>query len=282
MENPIRETKKYSKKELIYLIIFEADTFWGKIFDVSLLIVILLSVLAVSLESVKFINDDYGHLLRILEWVFTILFTFEYLARIYAIKKKWGYILSLYGIIDLLAIIPTYLSLVVAGSQTLVVIRSLRLLRIFRILKLARYLDAAANLKAAMQASKRKIFVFLGVVFILVIIMGTLMYIIEGAENGFTSIPRSIYWAVVTLTTVGYGDISPQTVLGQLVAMCIMIMGYGIIAVPTGIVSAEIASKKSRGKITTHICPSCTKEGHDFDATNCKYCGSSLDPDPFS
>lgn len=282
MENQTSRTKKYSRKELLFQIIFEADTLWGKIFDISLLIIIILSVLAVVLESVNFINEDYGELLRILEWLFTILFTMEYLVRIYVVKKKWGYIISFFGIIDLLAILPTYLSLVFTGSQTLVVIRSLRLLRVFRVLKLARYLEAAIHLRAAMLASKMKIFVFLGVVFIVVVIMGTLMYMIEGRDNGFTSIPRSIYWAVVTLTTVGYGDISPQTVLGQIVAMCIMIMGYGIIAVPTGIVSAEIASKKARGKISTKVCPSCTKEGHDFDATNCKFCGSSLDPDPFS
>ena len=275
-------SKKLSRKDLLYIIIFESDTPLGNFFDLALLGIILLSVAAVALESVSYINDDYGKLLRILEWVFTIFFTIEYLTRIYVLKNKWGYISSFYGVIDLLAVIPTYLSLIFAGSQTLVVIRSLRLLRVFRVLKLARYLEAAFDLRAAMYASKMKIFVFLGVVFIVVVIMGTMMFLIEGGENGFTSIPRSIYWAVVTLTTVGYGDISPQTVLGQTLAMAIMIMGYGIIAVPTGIVSAEIASKRAQGKITTIVCPSCTKEGHDFDATNCKFCGSSLDPEPFS
>ncbi len=268
---------KRSWKNQLRVIIFEADTFWGKFFDIALLVTILLSVFVVMLESVKEIGQSYGWQLKVLEWVFTVLFTLEYIARIVIVKKKWSYVSSFFGIVDLLSILPTYLSIVFTGTQSLVVLRSLRLLRVFRVLKLARYLTEATNLKAAMAASKIKIFVFIGTVFISVVIMGTLMYLIEGGTNGFTSIPRSIYWAIVTLTTVGYGDIAPQTVIGQMMASVIMIMGYGIIAVPTGIVSAEMVRKAPNREISTTSCSHCNRDGHDYDAEFCKYCGKSLD-----
>lgn len=266
--------KPISKKDLWYSIIFEAETPAGKRFDVLLLVAILFSVLAVMLESVSAISEAFGEELRILEWFFTLLFTIEYFARIYVIKKKLRYVTSFFGLVDLLSIIPTYLSLFFAGTHTLLVIRSLRLLRVFRVMKLVRYLEEAGNLSNALKASKAKIMVFLGTVFILVVLVGTVMYLIEGPEHGFTSIPTSIYWAVVTLTTVGYGDIAPETVMGQALAAVIMIMGYGIIAVPTGIVSAEMVSQAR--KRHTLVCANCLAEGHDDDAKHCKYCGAEL------
>ncbi|MEQ8925038.1 MAG: ion transporter, partial [Fulvivirga sp.] len=231
-----------SFKKRLYIIIFEADTFLGKLFDVILLIAILLSVLAVMLESVDHIKSDYGDLLYQIEWGFTILFSMEYIARIYVSERPKKYIFSFFGVIDLLSILPTFIGLFAAGAHSLLIIRSIRLLRVFRVLKMVRYLGEASSLMKALNASRAKIIVFIGAVFSLTVILGTIMYLIEGGENGFTSIPRSIYWAVVTLTTVGYGDIAPGTTLGQIVATAIMILGYGIIAVPTGIVSAEISS----------------------------------------
>lgn len=256
-------------------IIFESDTRAGKLFDVALLWAILFSVVAVMLESVKDIEALYGNVLRNVEWFFTILFTVEYIARIISVGRPLKYMTSFLGIIDLLAIIPTYLSLFVAGAQFFLVLRTIRLLRVFRIFKLARFLGEADVLRRALKASRFKITVFLGVVFSSVVIMGTAMYLIEGSENGFTSIPRSIYWAIVTLTTVGYGDIAPRTVLGQVLASVIMIMGYGIIAVPTGIVTVELSQA---GKpVTSQACPSCSLQGHDGDAVYCKHCGARLD-----
>lgn len=263
-------------KEKLHEIIFEADTPAGKAFDVALLFAIVISVLAVMLESVNSINSEYGQYLDGFEWFFTALFTVEYVLRIYATGKPLRYIFSFFGIIDLLSLIPTYLSFFIIGSHSLIVIRSLRLLRIFRVLKLARFLGEANTLITALRASRSKITVFMFAVFCITMILGTLMYLIEGGENGFTSIPRSIYWAIVTLTTVGYGDIAPQTVLGQALASLIMILGYGIIAVPTGIVGAEIAYQKKDEDITTVVCPECSEEGHDADAEYCKYCGSHL------
>ena len=262
-------------KERIHEIIFEADTFWGKAFDVTLLAVIVLSVLAVMLESVMLINQRYGDILYIVEWFFTILFTVEYIARTIVIKKPWKYVFSFFGVVDLLAIIPTYLSLVFVGAHSLLVIRSIRLLRVFRIFKLARFLGEASQLVTALRASRIKIVVFIGTVFTAVIILGTLMYLIEGGENGFTSIPKSIYWAIVTLTTVGYGDIAPQTVTGQLVASIVMVLGYGIIAVPTGIVTSELI-RPQKNSSNTVSCQSCGQEGHDDDAKYCKYCGEGF------
>jgi voltage-gated potassium channel len=262
-------------KNQLHEVIFEADTPWGKGFDIGLLIAIVLSVFVVILESVSFIQQEYGELLYTLEWVFTILFTLEYLARIIIVTKPWKYVTSFFGVIDLLSILPTYLSLFVLGAQSLLVIRSIRLLRIFRILKLTRFIGEASLLGDALRASREKITVFLTTVFTSVIILGTLMYLIEGSENGFTSIPRSIYWAIVTLTTVGYGDIAPQTITGQTLAAFIMILGYAIIAVPTGIVTSEI-SNQQKIRTNTASCPHCSAYGHDKDAIYCKKCGGAL------
>ncbi len=258
----------------LYEIIFEADTPAGKLFDVVLLIIILVSVVLVLLESVPSIRLNYQPTLRILEWIITIIFTIEYMLRVAIIKKPFSYIFSFYGIIDFLAVIPTYLSLVIVGSHSLVVIRMLRLLRVFRILKLTRYTDAGRSLGRAMWASREKISVFIFFVVTLVVIIGTIMYMVEGETHGFTSIPQSIYWAVVTLTTVGYGDISPATPLGQFLASIVMILGYAIIAVPTGIVTAEMIKPSITGN--TQVCPNCLHDKHDDDAVFCKKCGTQL------
>lgn len=264
-------------QDKIHEIVYEADTPGGRLFDITLLWAILISIAVVMLESVKSIKSVYGSELEILEWAFTILFSIEYVLRIISIQKPFKYILSFYGLVDLLSILPTFLSLFIVGSRSLIVIRSLRLLRVFRILKLVHFISEANTLVKALNASKARIIVFLFAVLSLTFILGTVMYLIEGGttDSGFTSIPRSIYWAIVTLTTVGYGDIAPQTVLGQSIASLIMIIGYAVLAVPTGIVSAEII--KSEGKnISTQTCRSCAKEGHDIDATHCKYCGEIL------
>jgi voltage-gated potassium channel len=256
-------------------IIFEADTPGGKRFDLALLVLILLSVLAVCLESVADMREAYGPALRASEWVFTGLFTLELAARLVTVRRPLRYLVSFYGMVDLLAILPTYLSLLFPGSQSLLVIRALRLLRVFRILKLTHFVGEARLLGAAMRASARKITVFLGVVVTTVLISGALMYLIEGEANGFTSIPVSVYWAVVTMSTVGFGDIVPHTVLGRFVASILMIMGYAIIAVPTGIVTVELGAA-TRAATNTQACPSCGAEGHDNDARHCKHCGSKL------
>lgn len=242
------------------------------------MVAIIGSVLAVMIDSIPMVRANYYEPLLILEWIFTILFTIEYVLRVYSVHKARNYIFSFYGIVDLLAILPTYISLIFPGTQYFVVIRILRVLRVFRVLKFAQYLQSAQLLALALQNSKRKILVFLLTVLTLVIILGSLMYMIEGEENGFTSIPVSIYWAIVTLTTVGYGDISPQTPLGQILASFIMITGYGIIAVPTGIVTVEMANLGNK-KVTTQTCPNCIAEGHDVDAKFCKYCGEVLNPE---
>jgi len=262
-------------KHRLHEVIFEADTAPGKTFDVVLLICIILSIVAVLLESVAEIAEVYGTALRAAEWTFTILFTIEYVLRLVSVGKPFRYALSFFGIVDLLAIVPTYFSLVIAGSQSLIVIRALRLLRVFRVLKLAHFVGEARMLRAALRASSTKIVVFLGTVLTLVLIIGSIMYLIEGEERGFTSIPQSIYWAIVTMTTVGYGDIAPHTAAGKALASVVMIIGYGIIAVPTGIVTVEIAAA-SRMPISTQACPECASEGHDSDAKFCKYCASQL------
>jgi len=254
-------------------IIFEADTPPGKFFDLALLWTIVLSIVLVTLESVPSIRAAYGPALRGLEWFFTGLFTLEYLARLYSARRPLRYAGSFYGVVDLLAIIPGYLSLFFAGSQYLLAIRALRLLRIFRILKLARYLGEASVLTDALRASRFKITVFLFTVMTLVVIMGSIMHLVEGPQNGFTSIPTSIYWAIVTLTTVGYGDISPKTPLGQMISSALMIVGYGIIAVPTGIVTAEL-TRFNRPVVKR--CESCGLELHEPDAGFCKRCGTRL------
>lgn len=259
----------------LHEIIFEADTPAGKAFDLVLIASIVLSVIAVMLESVQSIRDSYGEILYAVEWFFTVLFTLEYMLRLLSVNRPLRYATSFFGIVDFLAIIPTYLSLVLPGSQYLLVIRILRLLRIFRILKLAEYLVEADILRRALRASRRKITVFLLTVLSLVVIIGAIMYVIEGPENGFTSIPISIYWAIVTLTTVGYGDVSPRTPLGQALASLVMLLGYGIIAVPTGIVTVEL-SRAGRAQVSTQACPACGATGHDDDAVYCKYCGEKL------
>ncbi|MFT5822506.1 MAG: voltage-gated potassium channel [Crocinitomix sp.] len=272
-----RPLRPWQKK--LHEVIFEADTFSGKSFDLILLGAILLSVIVVMLESVDEYNIKYGAAFSIIEWGLTILFSIEYIVRIITVRKPFSYIFSFYGIIDLLSIIPTYIGLLPLGTDasSLTVIRSLRLLRVFRILKLGKYLKEAKTLSKALAASKNKIIVFLGAIFTVVIILGTIMYLVETPEDGFTSIPRSIYWAIVTLTTVGYGDIYPVTALGQFIASIVMIMGYAIIAVPTGIVTNELIKVENEDNISTKACESCSKEGHDKDAIHCKFCGEQLE-----
>lgn len=261
-----------SLKKKLYIIIFEADTPKGKTFDVILLWAILISILAVMLESVPSLQADYHQLFTVSEWVLTIAFSIEYIIRIIAVEKAKKYVLSFYGIIDFLALAPTYLSLIFVGTQYLLVIRALRLLRVFRILKLGRFVGESEHLGRALKSSRHKIVIFMGAVLTIVIIMGTVMYMVEGQATGFTSIPRSVYWAIVTLTTVGYGDIAPQTVLGQALASVLMIMGYAIIAVPTGIVTAELTKSNRQLK----DCPECKERNHEPDALHCKYCGAKL------
>lgn len=275
MIHPEAVEPKAEWKQKIFEVIFEADTPAGKLFDIVLIVSIVLSIIVVMLDSVAFIQQEHGGLLYSIEWVFTIIFSIEYMMRILCVRNKWKYIFSFYGVIDLLSILPTYLSILIPGSQYFLVIRSLRILRVFRVLKLVQYIDEVNLLKKALRSSGRKIFVFLCAVMMMVTIMGSLMYVVEGSENGFTSIPRSIYWAIVTLTTVGFGDISPQTGLGQALASIIMITGYGIIAVPTGIVTYSM-TQSMKVKIDDRECPSCGKDGHDKIAEYCKYCGSSL------
>jgi len=272
----MKENKpKQGWRERWYHIIFESHSPVAKNFDIVLLVLIILSVLVVMLDSVKDISEFMGNWFLYLEWIFTIIFTIEYIVRIIVSRKRVKYIRSFYGIIDLLSILPTYLSLVLAGSHFLIIIRILRMLRVFRILKLSRYLKASEVLAVSLKQSKYKIIVFLEVVLATVVIMGSLMYLIEGPAHGFTSIPRGIYWAIVTLTTVGFGDITPDTILGQFVASIIMIMGYSIIAVPTGIISAEMmkASNLSSGD---QKCDECQTVIHDDDAAYCKHCGKKL------
>ena len=263
-------------KKRVHEIIFEADTPAGKLFDIVLLLLILLSVAVVMLESVPSFREEHGTLLKTSEWVLTLLFSIEYILRIVSVMKPTRYILSFMGIVDLLSILPTYLSIFIAGPQYLVIIRTMRLVRVFRVLKLTRYIGEAEVLTRALKNSRYKIIVFLVAVLSIVMIMGTLMYSIEGAENGFTSIPRAVYWAIVTLTTVGYGDISPQTALGQFIASIIMILGYGVIAVPTGIMGAELSKTESKMHSNTQTCPHCMEEGHHEDAEFCYKCGEKL------
>lgn len=258
----------------LFEVIFEAETPAGKVFDVLLMASILSSVLVVMLDSVSSIRASYGGLLTALEWGFTLLFTLEYALRLLCVRRPLAYATSFFGVVDLLSILPTYLSLLLPGTEYLLVVRVLRLLRIFRILKMAEYLREASVLSRAVWASRRKISVFLLTVVTLVIVIGALMYVVEGEASGFTDIPTSIYWAVVTLTTVGYGDLTPRTPLGQLLSTIVMLMGYGILAVPTGIVTLELARTSSEP--TTEVCPSCGREGHDADAVYCKFCGSQL------
>lgn len=262
-------------KGLIYTIIFGADTRAGKLFDIILFIIIIFSVIIVMLNSVVDLNLKYGSLFITLEWVITIIFTLEYILRIYSTRKPVKYIFSFYGVIDFLSIIPTYISVFIAGTHYLLVIRMLRLLRIFRVFKLARFISASDNLAVAIKNSRRKIIVFLEAVLIIVVITGSLMYLIEGPETGFSSIPKSIYWAIVTITTVGYGDIAPQTVLGQTLASMLMIVGFAIIAVPTSIIGSEmIKDQYSQGGYSK--CPDCEFDMVENTANYCSKCGKKL------
>ena len=275
MNTTVKNKSNRRWRDILFEIIFEADTPAGKWFDIILIICILLSVLIVMLDSVGSIREKHGELLYAVEWFFTILFTIEYIFRLICVGKPIRYAVSFYGIIDLLAILPTYVSIIFFRSRYLAVVRVLRVLRIFRVLKLGHHTKEATVLKKALYASRRKILVFLFVVLSLVVIIGSLIYLIEEEENGFTSIPRSVYWAIVTLTTVGYGDISPVTGLGQFLAAIVMILGYSIIAVPTGIVTVEL-SRVHTEQSSCQACPSCSAEGHDRDAQYCKFCGTKL------
>ncbi|MBN1956617.1 MAG: ion transporter [Desulfuromonadales bacterium] len=259
----------------LHEVIFEADTPAGKLFDVVLIVSIVVSVIVVMLDSVASLDARYGRLFFLLEWIFTLLFTVEYALRLSCIGKPLKYAGSFYGIVDLLSILPSYVSLLLPAGKYLLAIRILRLLRVFRVLKLVQYVGESNYLQRALWASRRKIVVFLLSVFLLMIIFGSVMYIVEGPKHGFTSIPRSIYWAIVTMTTVGYGDISPQTNIGQAIASLVMILGYGIIAIPTGIVTSELTFAKA---ISNQACPECGKEGHDENAKFCKFCGAELNP----
>jgi len=269
--------KKQARRRFLFLYetIFEADTPAGKWFDILLILSIIISVVVVMLDSMAPVRAEYGKLLIGLEWFFTLLFTIEYILRLICIGRPARYAVSFFGLVDLLSIIPTYLSLFIPGTRYLVVIRILRILRVFRIFKLTQYVGEAHNLVHALKASSRKIAVFIFTVLTLVTIFGSLMYLVEGESNGFTSIPKSIYWAIVTLTTVGYGDLSPQTGLGQIFSAVIMILGYGIIAVPTGIVTVEVSHAMDH-KALNQACPDCGSQGHDKDAVHCKYCGEKL------
>lgn len=260
----------------LHEIIYESDTAAGKAFDVSLLVLIVASIIVVMLDSVNKWHLLNGRLFEVLEWSFTIIFTIEYILRLICIKKPWKYVFSFLGLIDLLAIIPSYLSIFFAGAQSLLVLRALRLLRIFRIFKLSHFLSEMQFLGGAIKGSLRKISIFMLVVLTLVVIMGSIMYLVEKGQNGFSSIPDSIYWAIVTITTVGYGDISPVTPVGKFVASIIMLMGYGIIAVPTGILTNEMAVAIRKKETRAEACPSCGREGHDVNAKFCKYCGEKL------
>ncbi len=260
----------------MYEVIFGHETPSGKYFDITLLLAIVLSVFAVMLESVESISNVHHDTLRVVEWVFTVVFTLEYLCRIYCSENPKRYMRSFFGIVDLLAIVPTYLSLVLVGSQYFIVIRALRILRMFRILKMTRFIGESDVLLDALIASRHKITVFVIAVANLVLIIGALMHLIEGPENGFSSIPMGIYWAIVTLTTVGYGDIAPATVIGKTLASAVMILGYGIIAVPTGIVTAELTRSKDEGPSRRTRCSLCEDGNHDADALFCKSCGKAL------
>lgn len=272
MATPQSADWRYRLHEIIY----ESNTRAGKAFDVGLLIAIFTSILVVMLDSVQSLHKPYATLFNRLEWFYTILFTIEYTLRLISIRKPWSYVFSILGLIDLLALIPSYLSIVIPGAQSLLVFRALRLLRVFRIFKLADFLTEIHFLTTALHNSLRKISIFLLTVLTLTVILGSIMYLVEKRENGFSNIPESIYWAIVTITTVGYGDISPVTPMGKFVASVVMLIGYAIIAVPTGIITHDIAVATRQKKELPESCPSCGREGHESDALFCKHCGSSL------
>lgn len=286
MNNPNRMTEKIEKAEnsigrngwrhRLYIIIFGHETPAGKAFDTALFIAIILSVIVVMLESVSEIRAEYHNVLYLAEWGFTILFTVEYVLRLLCVPSPGRYARSFYGIIDVLAILPSYINLFLIGTHYLMIVRVLRLLRVFRVFKLARFLSEADVLVRALKASRVKIFVFLSSVSTLVLVIGATMYIVEGEAHGFTSIPRSVYWAIVTLTTVGYGDITPQTTFGQFLACIVMVMGYGIIAVPTGIVSVELQQAAIK-RAPTVVCQACGLRNHEEGANFCRECGALLE-----
>ena len=265
-----------SWRDKLHQVIYESNTPAGKMFDITLLLLIIASIVVVILDSVDSYNSEYALLFDILEWTFTILFTLEYILRLICIKRPLMYMSSFLGIIDLLAIIPSYLTIFFPAANSLLVLRALRLLRIFRIFKLAHFLTEMQFLKAALKSSLKKISIFMLVVLSIVIILGSVMYLVEGRQNGFDSIPDSIYWAIVTITTVGYGDIAPVTAWGKFIASIMMFIGYGIIAVPTGIITTEMAIAASNKKQSHETCPGCGREGHDGDARFCKWCGTGL------
>jgi voltage-gated potassium channel len=259
----------------LHEVIFEADTPAGRAFDVSLIIAIVASIAVVSLDTVESIAKEHHRLLTTAEWFFTILFSIEYILRLICVQNRLRYASSFFGIIDLFSVLPTYASLLLPGAESLLLLRALRLLRIFRIFKLARFLSEERALRASLYAARARIAVFLVTALIAIVLMGAMMFLVEGPENGFSSIPVGMYWAVVTLTTVGYGDVTPQTAVGQLLSVVMMILGYSLIIVPTGILSAELARGKNHAPTSQH-CRHCSREGHDNDATHCKYCGSAL------
>jgi voltage-gated potassium channel len=267
--------KRSALKRKINIVIFGTDTKRGKAFDLALIYMIFLSVFVVMLASVESIQEQWGHAILVVEWVFTLVFTAEYLVRIWVTPRRWHYIFSFYGLVDLASILPSYLSLFFTGASYLLIIRLLRVLRIFRILKLVRYSSEANVLVRSMMLSRRKIMVFFSSVLVLATIFGSLMFLVEGPENGFSSIPKSVYWTIVTITTVGYGDITPQTIIGQIIASIAMLTGYSIIAVPTGILTAELAVEMQRERVST-TCAICDKSGHEQDAIHCKNCGANL------
>lgn len=258
----------------MYEIVFEAETPAGRFFDITVIALILISLVAVFLESVRSIREVYLDELHIIEWILTVLFSIEYVLRLISARRPFRYVFSFYGVVDLLAILPSYISLFVPGTQYLLTIRVLRLLRIFRVLKLSKYVSESRVILAALRTSKHKISVFVVAILSIAIVVGSLMYVVEGEEHGFVDLPTSVYWAVVTLTTVGYGDLSPQTLLGKFLASIVMVMGYGIIAVPTGIFTRELI--KASKPASTQLCAECHAEGHDMDAVYCKYCGTKL------
>ena len=262
----------------LYTIIFEADTRAGRAFDFTLIALILASVAVVVLDSVASISARHGRLFNVLEWGFTLVFTVEYVARLLCVRRPLRYTTSFFGIIDLLSILPTWLAIFAPELHSLLDVRILRLLRLFRLFKLGAYVAEYGALGAALSASRRKIFIFLSVVVMVALLMGTAMYVVEGPEHGFTSIPMAVYWAVVTMTTVGYGDFTPKTDLGRFIASIMMLMGWGVLAVPTGIVSAEMAAQKLGRRPTTRTCHACLSEGHEPDANYCRDCGARLPP----
>jgi voltage-gated potassium channel len=260
----------------LHEVIFESNTTKGKAFDIALLVFILLSILIVLLDSVESLHNRYGRIFLILEWGLTILFTLEYFLRILCVRRPLRYVFGFLGLVDLLAILPMYLSVILVGAQSLLVLRVLRLLRVFRIFKLTHFISEMSFLGEALRSSAKKISIFMLVVLAMVVILGSVMYLAEDKASGFSSIPESIYWSIVTITTVGYGDITPVTSVGKFIASFMMLLGYGIIAVPTGIVTTEMALMMRSKRQSTQTCPGCGKEGHDSNAKFCKYCGDKL------